>query len=158
MDCKDWGKKKEKFGKGAGCKEKVKEEERIDFCEVLVKRWRNSGKAELCKAAAEAAAAEAAASGGKLRQVREPASEGEQTTTAGGNKMRGNSTMVEKRKESHQMAENNIPRAKAQKATPARRKGYFYLLLAAWWPTVKGRRWLARKGVKRRLEALKESL
>lgn len=66
--------------------------------------------------------------------------------------------MVEKRKESHQMAENSIPRGKAQSTTPARRKGYFYLLLAAWWPTTKGRKWLARKGVERRLETLKESL
>lgn len=65
--------------------------------------------------------------------------------------------MVEKRKESHQMAENSIPRGKAQSTTPARRKGYFYLLLAAWWPTVKGRRWLARKGVERRLRAFEES-
>lgn len=65
--------------------------------------------------------------------------------------------MVEKRKESHQMAENSIPRAKAQNTTPARRKGYFYLLLAAWWPTVKGCRWLARKGVERRLRAFEES-
>ena len=65
--------------------------------------------------------------------------------------------MVEK--ESHQasrlMAAEN---GKAQKAAPERRKGHFYLLLAAWWPTVKGCRWLARKGVKRRLEALKEIL
>ena len=37
--------------KGADCKEKVKEEGRIDYCEVLVKRQQNSGKAELCKAA-----------------------------------------------------------------------------------------------------------
>lgn len=125
----------------------VKEEGRIDYCEVLVKRQQNSGKAELCKAAEEATAsgihrAEAAASGGKLRQVREPASEGEQTE------------IVEKRKESHQMAENSNQRGKAQKAAPERRRGRFYLILAAWWPTAKGRRWLARKGVKRRLEAL----
>ena len=110
-------KAQEKYGKGAGCKEKVKEEGRIDYCEVLVKRQQNSGKAELCKAAGEATAsgihrAEAAASGGKRRQVREPASKGEQTTTA----MRGGSTMVEKRKESHQMAENSIPRANASSA------------------------------------------
>lgn len=41
-------KKREKFGKGADCKEEVKEEGRIDkadFCEVLVKRQQNSGKA-----------------------------------------------------------------------------------------------------------------
>lgn len=62
--------------------------------------------------------------------------------------------MVEKRKENHQMAENSILHGKAQSTAPARRKGYFYLLLAAWWPTTKGcRRW-TRKGVKRRLEAL----
>ena len=54
-------------------------------------------------------------------------------------------------------AENSIPRGKAQKAAPERRKGYFYLWLAAWWPTVAGRKRLARKGVERRLEAFEES-
>lgn len=57
----------------------------------------------------------------------------------------------------HLAAENSTPRGKAQKAAPARRKGYFYLLLASWWPTTKGRRRWARKGVERRLEALEES-
>lgn len=61
--------------------------------------------------------------------------------------------MVENRKEGHQMAENG----KAQKAAPERRKGTFYLLLAAWWPTVKGQKWFARKGVERRLQAFEES-
>ena len=70
--------------------------------------------------------------------------------------MRGGSTMVENRKENHQMAENSIPRGKAQKAAPARRKGTFYLLLASIWPTTRGQRWLARKGVRKRLQALKE--
>lgn len=60
--------------------------------------------------------------------------------------------MVEKRKENYQMAENG----KAQKAAPERRKGYFYLMLASWWPTVKGCRRLVRKGVRKRLQALKE--
>lgn len=60
--------------------------------------------------------------------------------------------MVEKRRPS-----DSTPRGKAQKTAPARRKGYFYLLLAAWWPTTKGRRRWARKGVERRLEALEES-
>ena len=32
-------------------------------------------------------------------------------------------------------AENGNQRGKAQKAAPERRKGYFYLWLAAWWPT-----------------------
>lgn len=54
-------------------------------------------------------------------------------------------------------AENSIPRGKAQKAAPERRKGYFYLWLAAWWPTTRGRKRLTRKGVERRLEAFKES-
>lgn len=54
-------------------------------------------------------------------------------------------------------AENSIPRGKAQKAAPERRKGTFYLWLAAWWPTTKGRKRWARKGVERRLEALEES-
>lgn len=57
----------------------------------------------------------------------------------------------------HQMAENSTPRGKAQKAAPERRRGRFYLMLASWWPTTKGRRRWARKGVKRRLEALEES-
>ena len=67
--------------------------------------------------------------------------------------------MVEKegRQASHQRAENSIPRGKAQKAAPERRKGYFYLWLAAWWPTVAGRKRLARKGVERRLRAFEES-
>lgn len=66
--------------------------------------------------------------------------------------------MVEKegRQASHKAAENSIPRGKAQSTTPARRKGYFYLLLAAWWPTVKGQKWLVRKGVRKRLQALEE--
>ena len=65
--------------------------------------------------------------------------------------------MVENRKEGHQMAENSIPRGKAQKAAPKRRKGYFYLWLAVWWPTTKGQKWLARKGVERRLRAFEKS-
>lgn len=67
--------------------------------------------------------------------------------------------MVEKegRQDSrHLAAENSIPRGKTQSTTPARRKGYFYLLLAAWWPTVKGQKWLVRKGVRKRLQALEE--
>ena len=50
----------------------------------------------------------------------------------------------------------SIPRGKAQKAAPARRKGTFYLMLASWWPTTKGQKWLARKGVRKRLQALEE--
>ena len=53
-------------------------------------------------------------------------------------------------------AENSIPRGKAQKAAPERRKGYFYLWLAVWWPTTKGRKKLTRKGVERRLRAFEE--
>ena len=53
-------------------------------------------------------------------------------------------------------AENSVPRGKAQKAAPERRKGYFYLWLAAWWPTVVGRKRLTRKGVRKRLQALEE--
>ena len=56
----------------------------------------------------------------------------------------------------HLAAENSIPRGKAQKAAPERRKGYFYLWLAAWWPTIAGRKRLTRKGVERRLEAFEE--
>ena len=64
--------------------------------------------------------------------------------------------MVEK--EGRQMAaENSIPRGKAQKAAPERRKGRFYLLLASIWPTTKGRKRWARKGVERRLAAFEES-
>ena len=58
----------------------------------------------------------------------------------------------------HLAAENSIPRGKAQGTTPARRRGYFYLWLAVWWPTVKGRKRWARKGVERRLAAFEESL
>ena len=64
--------------------------------------------------------------------------------------------MVEKRRPSGQPSDG-IPRGKAQKAAPARRKGTFYLMLASWWPTTKGQKWLTRKGVERRLEAFKES-
>ena len=62
--------------------------------------------------------------------------------------------MIEKegRQASHQMAENG----KAQKAAPARRKGTLYLMLASWWPTTKGRKRWARKGVERRLRAFEE--
>lgn len=68
--------------------------------------------------------------------------------------------MVEQKK-SHQASrqaavENSNQRGKAQKAAPERRKGYFYLWLAAWWPTTKGQKWLARKGVRKRLQALEE--
>lgn len=63
--------------------------------------------------------------------------------------------MVEKegRQASHHLAAEN---GKAQKAAPERRKGYFYLWLAAWWPTVAGRKRWARKGVERRLRAFEE--
>ena len=62
--------------------------------------------------------------------------------------------MVEKegRQASHQMAENGT----AQKAAPERRRGTFYLWLAVWWPTTKGRKRLTRKGVRKRLQALEE--
>ena len=63
--------------------------------------------------------------------------------------------MVEKEGR-HLAAENSTPRGKAQKAAPERRKGTFYLWLAAWWPTTKGQKWLARKGVRKRLQALEE--
>ena len=64
--------------------------------------------------------------------------------------------MVEQKKSRYLAAENSIPRGKAQKAASERRKGYFYLLLASIWPTTKGRRWLTRKGVRKRLQALEE--
>ena len=57
----------------------------------------------------------------------------------------------------HLAAENSTPRGKAQNTAPARRRGRFYLMLASWWPTTKGRKRWARKGVERRLEALEES-
>ena len=67
--------------------------------------------------------------------------------------------MVEKecRQASHKAAENSTPRGKAQNTAPERRRGRFYLMLASWWPTTKGRKRWARKGVERRLEALEES-
>lgn len=63
--------------------------------------------------------------------------------------------MVEKedRQASHQIAS----RAAKCNAAPERRKGYFYLWLAVWWPTVAGRKRLTRKGVERRLRAFEES-
>lgn len=67
--------------------------------------------------------------------------------------------MVEKegRQDSrHLAAENSNQRGKAQKAAPERRRGRFYLWLAAWWPTVAGQKWLVRKGVRKRLQALEE--
>ena len=64
--------------------------------------------------------------------------------------------MVEQKKSCHLAAENGIPRGKAQKAAPERRKGTFYLWLAAWWPTIAGRKKLTRKGVERRLRAFEE--
>ena len=57
------------------------------------------------------------------------------------------------RQASRQAAENG----KAQKATPERRRGRFYLLLASIWPTTKGRKRWVRKGVERRLRAFEES-
>ena len=62
--------------------------------------------------------------------------------------------MVEKegRQASHQIATSAAKRNTA----PERRKGYFYLWLAAWWPTVAGRKRWARKGVERRLRAFEE--
>lgn len=67
--------------------------------------------------------------------------------------------MVEKesRQASRQAAaENSTSRGKAQKTAPERRKGYFYLWLAVWWPTIAGRKRLTRKGVERRLRAFEE--
>ena len=180
MDCKDWGKKRKKFGKSAKCKEKVKEERRIgkaDFCKICVKRQRsfgkedfyenevkrqqNSGKAELCEDGVKRQQeAGKVASGGKLRQKRANPTGNRQSSPQGTRQvvperkmtttMRGGRGMVEKRRES-------IPRGKAQKAAPERRRGYFYLWLAAWWPTTKGRKRWARKGVERRLRAFEES-
>lgn len=63
--------------------------------------------------------------------------------------------MVEKRRPSGQPSDG-IPRGKAQKAAPERRKGTFYLMLASWWPTARGRKRLTRKGVRKRLQALEE--
>ena len=63
--------------------------------------------------------------------------------------------MVEKRRPSGQPSDG-IPRGKAQKAASERRRGRFYLLLASIWPTTKGRKRLARKGVRKRLQALEE--
>lgn len=89
MDCKDWGKKKEKFGKGADCKEKVKQKKsagkdenckglekaqrsfgKEDFYENEVKRRRNSGKAELCEDGVKQQRAEGWRSCGSWRKLR----------------------------------------------------------------------------------------
>ena len=103
-----------------------------------MEKLRPNGRAEIRQVAFE----------GKRQEMPEG-----KTTTADGN--RRQKKMVEE--EGRQMAENSIPRGKAQKAAPERRKGTFYLLLAAWWPTVKGQKWFARKGVERRLQAFEES-
>lgn len=65
--------------------------------------------------------------------------------------------MVEQKKSRQASRQAAAENGKAQKAAPARRRGRFYLMLASWWPTTKGQKWLARKGVERRLEALEES-
>lgn len=62
--------------------------------------------------------------------------------------------MVEK--EGRQASRQIASRAAKRNTAPERRRGRFYLWLAAWWPTVKGQKWLARKGVRKRLQALEE--
>lgn len=64
--------------------------------------------------------------------------------------------MVEKERRPSGQPSDSTPRGKAQKAAPERRKGTFYLMLASWWPTVKGCKRLTRKGVRKRLQALEE--
>lgn len=89
MDCKDWGKKKEKFGKGADCKEKVKQKKsagkeenckglekaqrsfgKEDFYENEVKRRGKSGKAELYEDGVKQQRAEGWRSCGSWRKLR----------------------------------------------------------------------------------------
>ena len=65
--------------------------------------------------------------------------------------------MVEQKKSRQASRQAAAENGKAQKAAPERRKGTFYLWLAAWWPTVAGRKRWARKGVERRLRAFEES-
>ena len=68
--------------------------------------------------------------------------------------------MVEKegRQASRQAAAKNSNQHDAPRKIPSRlRKGTFYLMLASWWPTTKGRKRWARKGVERRLAAFEES-
>ena len=173
--CKEKVKQKKSAGKEENCKICVKRQRSFgkeDFYENEVKRQQNSGKAKFCKdgvkqqqeaskVAADGIRWEATAEAGdnnpRAHASRQPVSACEQpqgtrqvvperkmTTT-----MRGGRGMVEKRRES-------IPRGKAQKAAPERRRGYFYLWLAAWWPTVAGRKRLTRKGVRKRLQALEE--
>ena len=173
-------KQKKSAGKEKNCKIYVKRQRSFgkeDFYENEVKRRRNSGKAKFGKDSVkrreksgkdsvkrQQEAGKTAAGGringrAEISSTRQVASEGKRqeapegkTTTADGIGGRG---MTEK--EGRQVAaENSIPRGKAQKAAPARRKGTFYLLLAAWWPTVKGQKWFARKGVHKRLQALEE--
>ena len=105
-------KAQEKFGKGAKCKEKVKQKKSAGNCKIYVKRQRslgkedfyenevkrqqNSGKAELCE---DGVKRQQVASGGKLRQTstRQVASEGKRqeapegkTTIADGNRRQKN--------------------------------------------------------------------
>lgn len=178
MDCKEKVKQKKSAGKEENCKICVKRQRSFgkeDFYENEVKRQQNSGKAKLGKAAAKCGAMAKNHKGRttcnaseceQLRQAPEGkkratilASVCEQVVPEGKTTiaMRGGSTMVEQKKNRQMAAENSIPRGKAQKAASERRKGYFYLWLAVWWPTTKGcRRW-ARKGVERRLRAFEES-
>ena len=185
MDCKDWGKKREKFGKGAKCKEKVKQKKSAGNCKICVKRQRSFGKEDFyeneVKRRGKSGKAKfgkdsvkrqqevgKTAAGGRINgraeisSTRQVASEGvrqeepeRKTTTTDGNKMRGGRGMVEK--EGRQASRYlAAENGKAQKAASERRKGTFYLMLASWWPTVAGRKRWARKGVERRLRAFEE--
>ena len=127
MDCKVQVKAQEKYGKGADCKEKVKQKKSAGNCKIYVKRQRsfgkedfyengvkrqeNSGKAELCE---DGVKQQQAASGGKLRQTstRQVASEGKRqeapegkTTTADG-RPSGQSSEGRKQHPARQSAEN----------------------------------------------------
>ena len=196
MDCKDWGKKREKFGKSADCKEKVKQkrsaskEENCKICikrprsfgkenyyENGVKRQEKSGKAELCEDGVKRQQeAGKTAAGGRMEKLRQAArqeavkaSECEKLATGSIRQgaldrqpasAEGDSKMVEQkegRQASRQAAAKNSNQHDAPRKIPSRlRKGTFYLWLASIWPTTKGQKWLARKGVRKRLQALEE--
>ena len=174
-DCKEKVKQKKSAGNCKICVKRPRSFGKENYYENEVKRRRNSGKAELCEDSVKRQQEVGkAAAGGKLRQAARQeavkASECEKLATGGIRQeapdrqpasAEGDSKMVEQKKSrqaSRQAAAENSNQHDAPQKTPSRlRKGTFYLMLASWWPTTKGRRWLARKGVERRLRAFEES-
>ena len=105
MDCKVQVKAQEKYGKGADCKEKVKQKKSAGNCKIYVKRQRSFGKEDFYenevkrreKSGKDSVKRQQVASGGKLRQTstRQVVPEGK-TTTADGNRRQKNGRAEEK--------------------------------------------------------------